>query len=333
MKYSCRVSGYLSLKGWTLVELLIAMALSLLIIAGVGQIYLAAKRSYDIQNSIAKIQDVGRYTTEVLTEDIRRAGYWGLLNINKAASLPGSVTPDNSCVAGNTNWGSMAQERIFGLDDLSNVNPPPGSYSCINSSWFQGDVLAIRYGDPSTTTPYTNNGLYIRTTSFTGSIALGPAGGPPPTPPPSFDYALVARVYYVRNNAVTAHCGSTSIAVPELTRKELGSNGFPSNAQGLVTGVEWLEFQYGVDTNNDGSVNRYLDADNVDAWNSGGTLGQNWDAVRSVRFWVLVRNDCPDATYTDTNTYNMGNNSFTPSVEESHFRRSLYTSTVSIRSR
>jgi type IV pilus assembly protein PilW len=332
MKEPLSTSRFLAPSGWTLIELLIAMALSLLIIAGVGQIYLAAKRSYNIQTGIAKIQDVGRYTTEVLTEDIRRAGYWGLLNINKALPISGSVAPDNTCVAGNTNWGSMVQERIFGLDDLSGVNSPPGSYSCLNGSWYQSDVLAIRYGDPSTATPYTNNGLYIRTTSFSGSIALGPSGGPPITPPPSYDYALVARVYYVRNNAVTADCGSTSIPVPELARKELDNNGFPGNAEGLVTGVEWLEFQYGVDTNGDGSVNRYIDADNVDTWNPIGTLGQNWDAVRSVRFWVLVRDDCPDANYSDPNTYKMGNKSYTPSGADSHFRRALYSSTVKIRS-
>ena len=279
MKYTLRRSRYILPKGWTLVELLIAMALSLLIIAAVGQIYLAAKHSYNIQNSISKIQDVGRFTTEVLTDDIRQAGYWGLLNMDYS-TLTGNVTPDDTCVAGNTSWGSMVQERIFGLDDLSAVNPPPGSYSCINGSYYQGDVLAVRYGNPSTATPFTaittnDDSLYIRTTSFTGTIALGtpsttpvPLPVPPPPHPPIFDYKLVARVYYVRNNAVTADCGNTKISVPELARKELDSSGFPSSAQGLVTGVEWLEFQYGVDTNGHG-VNKYLNANDVDTWNPG----------------------------------------------------------------
>ena len=63
-------------RGWSLLELLIAMTLSLLVIAGIGQIYLAAKRSYDIQTNLAQIQDVGRYVTDTLIQDIRTAGYW-----------------------------------------------------------------------------------------------------------------------------------------------------------------------------------------------------------------------------------------------------------------
>src|SRR3569623_1533446 len=52
-----------SQQGWSLVELLVAMTLSLLAIAGAGQIYLSVKRSYDIQASLARLQDVGRYAT------------------------------------------------------------------------------------------------------------------------------------------------------------------------------------------------------------------------------------------------------------------------------
>jgi type IV pilus assembly protein PilW len=339
MKPSNHSSQFPPSRGWTLVELLVAMALGLLIIAGIGQIYLAAKRSYDIQTSIARIQDVGRFATELLTQDIRQAGYWGLLNMEHASlagKLTGNVAPDNTCVSGNTSWGSMVEERIFGLDDKSPTNPPPGTYSCIDGSWHQGDVLAIRYGDPTTVTPYPNNSLYINAHSLKGTIALGPDGTTPPIPPtpnPSFDYELVAHVYYVRNNAVNTDCGSSSVPVPELARKELNSSGMPSMAEGLVTGVEWLEFQYGVDTNDNGSVNRYLNAHQVDTWNSPTyTFAQNWNAVRSVRFWVLVRDDCPEGGYTDTNTYNMGNESFTPSGSDAHFRRSLYSSTVTLRS-
>src|SRR3569623_1209057 len=65
-------------SGKTLEELLVALTLGLLVIAGIGQIYTAAKRSYDIQSSMARLQDVGRYAIETITRDILRAGYCGL---------------------------------------------------------------------------------------------------------------------------------------------------------------------------------------------------------------------------------------------------------------
>jgi type IV pilus assembly protein PilW len=312
-------------RGWTLVEILVAMTLGLLIIAGIGQIYLAAKRSYDIQTSIARIQDVGRYTTEILTQDVRRAGYWGLLNMQNAMSNTSLLTPyvpaDNTCQTGNTSWGSMVEGRIFGLDDTS------GNYSCISRA--QGDVLVVRYGDPATVTPYSGTGLYMRATPFTATIALGPAGTATP-PPSTLDYALVARAYYVRKT-VTTNCGNSKITVPDLAREELDNSGRPIT-KGLVTGVEWLEFQYGVDTDGLGTADTYMDAGNVDNWNPGASLARNWSAVRTVRFWVLARDDCPEGNYTDNKTYNMGNRSFTPTGADSHFRRALYSSTVTIRS-
>jgi len=85
-----------------------------------------------------------------------------------------------------------------------------------------------------------------------------------------------------------------------------------------VTGVEELQFQFGVDTDGDGSVNKFLDANNV----------SDWSQVKAVRFWVLVRDDCPESDYTDNKTYDMGNRSYSPN---DHYRRALYTSTATLR--
>lgn len=304
-------------QGWTLIELLVAMTLSLLVIAGIGQIYLAAKRSYDIQTNLAQIQDVGRYVTELLTQDIRRAGHWGLMNIN-AATLAGDSLPAFNCT--NATWGNMIRQKIFGLDDTST-----GYGTCINR--LRGDVLTIRYADPTPVTTFDPindaNRLFIRTTPYSGTVSVGP----PTTPnPPSFfsDYALVAHTYYVANSTSAGECGQSGPPwLPSLDQEYLDANGNPRMSE-LVTGVENLQFQYGVDTDSppDNSVNRYLNAIDV-------TNGNLWDQVRAVRFWVLVRASCQESDYTDTTTYQLGD--VPPYTPNDHYRRELYSSTVALR--
>ena len=335
-------------KGWTLVELLVAMALGLLIIAGIGQIYLAAKRSYEIQNSIAQLQEVGRYATEVLSQDIRRAGYWGLMTLNTvdlAADSGGkkfpteTKTPDETCPSGNADWGRMITRKVVGLNDSA------AGYDCLGTNWKRGDILTVRYADPSPVTAYDPDALYVRTAPLEASLVFGnPTSCPPGTSgcilnlfnyvdndiadSGNYDYKVVAHAYYVTDSSTATQCGNSSApALPALARETLSSApsspGFPVKSE-LVTGVEQLQFQYGVDTDpsdTSRSVNQYMNADTV------GTTG-NWSKVRSVRFWVLIRGDCPDGGYTDNSTYNMGDVSYTPN---DHFRRTLYTSTVTLR--
>jgi type IV pilus assembly protein PilW len=310
-------------RGWTLVELLIAMTLSLLVIAGIGQIYLAAKRSYEIQNSLARLQDVGRYVTDLLTHDIHNAGYWGLMDMSSIT--PTGLTPAAPICDANTTWGTMVKQKIFGFDSTQD----PSGYACIDGDRTGGDVLTVRYGDPSTSTPYSGSGLYIRTSPTSGDIEFGPDTAPLPSP--SSDHELQAHVYYLTRSDAR-ECGNpSSPRLPALAREHLETTGSgigKPRKQELVTGVEELQFQYLVDINGDGTIYKYLDATDIDA--------VDWDKVKAVRFWVLVRGDCPEADYIDTNEYQMGNSTYTPKDDCSslqspcHYRRALYTSTAAL---
>lgn len=302
--------------GWTLVELLIAMTLSLLVIAGIGEIYLASKRSYEIQNSLARLQDVGRYTTELLTQDIRNAGYWGLVDTSSVAITP-SVTATNGCST-DTTWGMMVTQNIFGFDSTQDAS----TYACIDDRR-GGDILTVRYGNPSSGTPYTGTAYYIRTTRTSGDILLGPAG--PVGASPTTDHELTAHVYYVTDSSTATECeNSGGDALPALARETLVSSGasvgHPTKEE-LITGIEELQFQFGVDTNGDGTLDEYRNASEL-------TLA-DWSKVRTVRFWVLVRDDCEDQSYTDGASYAMGNlPTYSPG---DHYRRALYTTTVALR--
>ncbi|AZZ94362.1 prepilin-type N-terminal cleavage/methylation domain-containing protein [Hahella sp. KA22] len=64
-------------SGLSLVELMIALALSALLIAGVIQIFNSNKTAFRVQDAFARVQENGRITSEVVSREIRSAAYLG----------------------------------------------------------------------------------------------------------------------------------------------------------------------------------------------------------------------------------------------------------------
>jgi type IV pilus assembly protein PilW len=64
-------------SGVTLVELMIAMTLSLVIVAAVGYVYLAGNQGYKVQDQASRMQEDARYIIQTITRDIQMAGVFG----------------------------------------------------------------------------------------------------------------------------------------------------------------------------------------------------------------------------------------------------------------
>ena len=60
-------------RGVTLVELMIAMAISLIVLLGVISVYITSKRSYVVQEEFARMQENANFAFQYLTQDIRQA--------------------------------------------------------------------------------------------------------------------------------------------------------------------------------------------------------------------------------------------------------------------
>ncbi len=61
--------------GFTLVELLLAMMLGLGLMAGVIQIFISTQNTYRMEEGLARIQDNGRFTLDLIIPQLRMAGY------------------------------------------------------------------------------------------------------------------------------------------------------------------------------------------------------------------------------------------------------------------
>ena len=94
-------------SGFTLIELMIAMLLGLIVIAGVVSVFLATQRSYRTNEALGDVQEGSRIAFELMARDIRDAGLTGCNNNGRVANV---LNPDA------TNWWADWGNAVHGYD-------------------------------------------------------------------------------------------------------------------------------------------------------------------------------------------------------------------------
>lgn len=292
-------------RGFSMVELLVAMLLGLFLLTALVEILLSGKQSFTAASHLSRLQENGRIATSMIVTDLKRAGYMGgNSDIPNIFGSAGQAAAAISCATGDTSWGRMVTQRIVGLDDTN------AGYACIpNSSYLRGDVLTIRYASPWPSGAFGANQLHLRSSLFEGKIFAGvdqALAANLVLDQPQSVRDLIAHAYYVGNSGRSC----SGQAVPSLFRVRLGNNSQPLIEE-LLPGIEHFQVQYGVG-------GQYIDADAVADWNQ----------VVTARFWLLVRSECPETGFADARTYTLGDQVYTPNDS---FRRQLYSSVVMLR--
>jgi type IV pilus assembly protein PilW len=93
-----------AIRGFGLVELMIAVLLGLMLSAALIQAYLASKNTYRTQDSLSEVQETGRYVINAITQDIRLSGQAGCLSLD---SLYSQRNPPNGVTAAPPNYASV----------------------------------------------------------------------------------------------------------------------------------------------------------------------------------------------------------------------------------
>jgi len=95
--------------GFSLVELMVAMLLSLFLLYGVVEIYLSNKQTNRLQNGFSQVQENGRMVVELISREIRRADFFGCL-------------PDGNAIQVNLNAGYDADIYDFSSGGIGGAN-------------------------------------------------------------------------------------------------------------------------------------------------------------------------------------------------------------------
>ena len=80
-------------RGFGLIELMIAMTLGLILILGVAQVFLNSKRSFVVQQQVAVLQENARFLLTRISRDVRQAGVFGCLDLQRLPTVTRSQLP------------------------------------------------------------------------------------------------------------------------------------------------------------------------------------------------------------------------------------------------
>lgn len=73
MIHSCMQSN--KQRGFSIVELMVALLLGLFLVSGVTAMYISSKQSYRMTDNISRLQESLRFSLDFMSSDIRMAGY------------------------------------------------------------------------------------------------------------------------------------------------------------------------------------------------------------------------------------------------------------------
>lgn len=324
-------------QGMSLVELMVAMAIGLFLLAGAITVFGKTRDLYRTNDAAARLQETARYAMSTIEADLRMANYWGLMSradliengpglnlasipdVDPAYTLPADLSAFaatiNSCGA---MWAVKLPAYVEANDDAY-------GFTCAEFGTYAGgsDQLVVRRAStqviPAGALAASNNQIKLQTSRVQGTLFSGSALPAGYAPPLSETRALVAHGYYVDQ------ASEQDPGTPSLRRKQLDFvGGAPAITDlEIVPGVEDLQIEFGAD----------LDADqNADYFVQPGTAIPAGDQVVAVRVWLLVRAEQPELGFVDNRTYDYASRTgaavYTPG---DNFRRVLFSKTIALR--
>lgn len=346
-------------QGFSLVEMMVAATIGLLLLAGLGTVYLGSRETFRQQEMLGRMQEGARYAFEVMTLEIRQVGYTGCAPRDKTySSLEVSVPPDwfNELATrplfgyeSGAGLPAVVAGELAGTDAVSvlraddsgdfRVTDHDKASAVItlnkNHGLDLGEILTVVSADcsyastfqmtaaPSTLKVQHNAGAG---TPGNSTKCLGDPAGALCSGPPSGYPELLDNSKLMRTRGTIFFIANGASGEPSLFREILTTDGgeAASEAEELIEGVENMQIVYGEDTSApvDGNVDQYVTADAV----------TNWNNVFAVRVSLLMRSvvdnvvNQPQAISFNGATVNSG-------AGADRRLRKVFTATIAVRNR
>lgn len=299
-------------SGLSLIEIMVAMTLSLFLLAGVGILYINTFTIQRDSNQRVDLNDNSRTALTVISKHLRSAGYAnglgiGSLDTNGLAINPANSDCDNLGAVYNSLTPFLAGRSS--ADILGCAVGQVGNYT-VNagspSDWilFKGAVgPALEFDPANGVNQLQVNTNYIFSNTQEGQLFRGTI--PPATPEDEIIREYQFSLFYLFNNNL------------QLTR--LVNNSLVTDT--VANNVESMRVVLGFDDNEDGQVNRYTGVPaNTQNWTA-----NQWNNIISATIYILATSD-NDPGYQDTRSYLMGD--ITVAAPNDNRHRTLASTTV-----
>ncbi|QIT56616.1 prepilin-type N-terminal cleavage/methylation domain-containing protein [Aquisalimonas sp. 2447] len=311
------------MSGFSLIELMIAMAISLILLLGVTQIYLGTSATNRAQEGLSRVQENARFAIDSLSREIRMAGYNG---------CPRSKSPELSIMANDADADFIFSGRsVIGVDNAasagtdfwlnglpdnledeqpairvtfssgSDIATIPDSFG--NSAQLQigsnevgfrqNDFITITDCETAHIAEITRNPQNDDEDADKINISHGNTGNSPHRwcDEPSEEDCNQNQAFQNYDDGAQAmqfysytfYLAENGSGAPSLYRRDDMRSGGEAEVRELVENVEAMRIQYGEDTSGDFQVNRYRTASQLS--------DNDWQNVLSVRISVLFASD------------------------------------------
>lgn len=299
-------------RGFGIVELMVAMTLSLVLLGGVIALFATSRRNYESNDHLARMQENGRFALDMISRDIRSAGYLGcaketpFINTLKTTVNPllwNFQFPAFGYQSNGTTWSPTLDSTLV------------PSASAVNS-----DVLVLRAPDPDFRAKRVTT---LMATPTADVVVAPPAPALPVNTPVLITDCSAVSVFEVTSYALgSGTIGHNTDAPPAVTSPAVPSSGNSTASLGyafqqgslvmpvrtviyyvrasaiagngnslwrrvgsgapeeVVEGVDSLQVLFGVDTSGD----RIIDGDYMVA-----SSVTDWSAVVGIRLGLLLR--------------------------------------------
>ncbi|TFH33423.1 MAG: prepilin-type N-terminal cleavage/methylation domain-containing protein [Deltaproteobacteria bacterium] len=275
--------------GFSLIEVMAALVILAIAMTAVFATFISQQKSFTTQNRVAEMQQNLRQAAEVMSRDIRMAGY----------GIPDNVAiPNNVIASGVTSLRSLypkdnstGPDQIYLLYMFDMDNNQRSTWNTAEMASGAASVTVdnaagfLSSGELVIVTDYTKAQLFqvssktATSLTFGGAIYPGTsssafvAGSPPPAP------STVAKArfnrYFIDSTTDPAH--------PTLMVDRMGG----ATPQPVADDIEDMQFTYGLDTNGDGII---------ESWSSGAATPSQ---IRQVRLQLMARTRLPEAGWSE----------------------------------
>ena len=323
-------------RGFSLVELMVALTIGSFLIIGAVTVYVQSRNSYTVNETVARLQENARFALSTIEPDIRLANYWGLMNdpeliTGTADNVPlDSTATTEDCGAGfdidlTAPIEGVNNDYDLGCAENAVTSPTPGFTRT-------PDTIVVRHANETTSAPEAGRLQLYSTRRGPGSQVFNSDTAPglpgalddvPPNGPQAEVRNLVVRAYYISN-------GSSRAETPSLRRKNL-ILGPDFQDEEVMPGVEDMQVQFGIDPGvgdldangvpdrYTGIATRYVNPEDPALANA---------QIVAVRVWLLIRADQPEVGFQNARAFRYADVTYTPNDS---FRRLLVSRTIQIR--
>ena len=389
-------------SGFTIIELLIALTVGLLLLTSMTLIYVSNSSYRTELDRSSRMIENGVFAIDRMTDDMRKAGYYGDFDMGYAVSanlIQAPTAKPDPCVTalasvgqpqtvppGTLNSPLVLPVQGYDAPDATTAPTRPATcnpYIAPAELTAGSDVIVIRRTDtcvagptaaagcdapvagrpylqasqctpfpPAAATelagtlfPSVGNSGWFKIESTTANLTLHKidCNSSPPGATANYRRYLV-NIYYVAKN------DNAGDGIPTLKLAQLDGVGGARTftVTPLAEGIETLQFEYGLDTNQTGACNMAGDG-TPDEWTadpdnfvnctaaavSAANAVANWASVVAVKVHLLARNTQPAApglVYVNNKTFNLGfkadgtANTFGPFGDA--YRRHVYATMV-----